>query len=127
MAHSKHFSSVIHLLGIAQVKMHYCKQKPGQIVMSPPTGRVAHLVFTVGEYADQVAWNAAWSAKGLIDSMRWHGCMDEEKFAHINGAAITHEAMAGDLVQIMKVFPNTLPYDLMPAKIQRLYNEKFDE
>jgi hypothetical protein len=46
------FSSVLSLLIMAQVEVSYCKQKAGQLVMSPPTRRVAHLVYTVDEYAD---------------------------------------------------------------------------
>jgi hypothetical protein len=49
---SEHFSSVLSLLIMAQVEVSYCKQKAGQLVMSPPTRRVAHLVYTVDEYAD---------------------------------------------------------------------------
>jgi hypothetical protein len=121
LSQSKHFSSVIHLLLGADVIISYCKQRAGQLVMSPPTARVAHLVSTVGEYSDQVAWNATWSGNGLIDAMRWHGCMDGPEILHVNGAAITHQAMDNDLLQLMRRLPDVLPNQSMPKNLQLLY------
>ena len=125
ISESTHFSSVMYIYCWLRVlHMSYCKQKGGQMVISPPTARVGHLVFTVGEYADQVAWNATFSGRGLIDAMNWHGVADGPELPHKNSAAITHQALCDDIVKLMDMLPHdAIPKHILPKSIQRLYEQ----
>ncbi len=56
----------------AKMPLHYCWQEPGQSVESPAGVGAGHIVLTVARYAEQYAFNSAFTAEGIRNCLRFY-------------------------------------------------------
>ena len=65
--------SLFTLFTLAQVPVYYLTQRPMDVVISQPSPEFAHLVVTVGDFTENIAWNSHFSGETVTTSMRLGG------------------------------------------------------